>query len=259
MLRIFRVDHQRKLQDDNLRYEYIDVDKDTNIQKKFIKIRPKRMSSFPDIELYLENYVIWNDDGLFLGSSKNDVQIKIDESELFKVFYGYWETQDLPVVAFYLNDEELKFLKEANQATNVRYEYYDEESTGSYYRGDWYLFPGKVEMESFSQATMYSTSVKDRSGKSTSRMYYFTDNGKLYCGTAGMRNKCIEVKHILDCPQAGYDISSKVYDFTLPGDIELQIAEIDTKYLAAHLQKPIKFLDSVIGPDDVYNRKRKRD
>ncbi|EMG48543.1 hypothetical protein G210_0873, partial [Candida maltosa Xu316] len=86
MLRIFRVDHQRKLEEDNLRYEYIDVDKDTNIQKKYIKIRPKRMS-FPDIELYLENYVIWNDEGLLLGSSKNDVQIKIEESELFKVFY----------------------------------------------------------------------------------------------------------------------------------------------------------------------------
>ncbi|EMG48550.1 hypothetical protein G210_0870 [Candida maltosa Xu316] len=256
MLRIFRVDHHRKLEEDNLRYEYIDVDKDTNIQKKYIKIKPKKMS-FPDIELYLENYAIWNDEGLLLGSSKNDVQIKVDESELFKVFYGYWETQDLPVVTFYLNDEELKLLKEANQATNVRYEYYDEESTGSYYGGDWYLFPGKVEM-GFSYALMYSTYVKDRSGKSTSRMFYFTDNGKIYCGTTGMSNSCIEVKNILDCPKAGYDISSKVYDFTLPTDIELQTAEIDTKYLAAHLEKSIKFLDRVIEPDDVYNRKRRR-
>ncbi|EMG46101.1 hypothetical protein SBY92_001180 [Candida maltosa Xu316] len=258
MLRIFRVDHQRKLEEDNLRYEYIDVDKDTNIQKKYIKIKPKRMSSFPDIELYLENYVVWNEEGLLLGSIKNDVQIKIEESELFKVFYGYWETQDLPVVAFYLNDEELKLLKEANQATNVRYEYFDEDSVDSCYSGDWYLFPGKVDM-GFSYALKYTSSVKDRSGKSTSRMFYFTDNGKIYCGTTGMRHCCIEVKQILDCPKAGYDISSKVYKFTLPTDIELQMAKSDAKFLAAQLEKSIKFLDLVIEPGDLYNRKRKRD
>ncbi|KAL6450964.1 hypothetical protein SBY92_001213 [Candida maltosa Xu316] len=62
MLRIFRVDHQRKLEDDNLRYEYIDI--------------------------HLQNFIVWNYEGLLLGSSKNTVQIKIDESDLFKVFYG---------------------------------------------------------------------------------------------------------------------------------------------------------------------------
>ncbi|EMG48634.1 hypothetical protein G210_0755, partial [Candida maltosa Xu316] len=105
---------------------------------------------------------------------------------------------------------------------------------------------------------MYSIYLQDRSGKSTSRMFYFTDNGKLYCGTVGMRNYCIEVNHILDCPKAGYDISSKVYEFTLPGDIELGVAKSNTMFLAAHLEKPIKFLDLVIEPDDIYNRNRKR-
>ncbi|EMG48645.1 hypothetical protein G210_0754, partial [Candida maltosa Xu316] len=128
-------------------------------------------------------------------------------------------------------------------------------SSSPYYRGDWCLFPGKVKME-FSYLWMYYTITKERVGKDTSRMFYFTDNGKIYCGTTGMRNCCIEVKHILDCPKAGYDISCKVYELTMPTDIELQIAKLDTKYLAAHLQKPIKFLDLMIEPDDLYNRNK---
>ncbi|EMG48544.1 hypothetical protein G210_0872, partial [Candida maltosa Xu316] len=130
-------------------------------------------------------------------------------------------------------------------------------STSPYYAGGWYLFPGKVDM-GFSYARKYSTITKERMGKSTSRMFYFTDNGKIYCGTAGMRNCCIEVKNILDSPKAGYDISSKVYQFMLPGDLELGVAESNTKFLAAHLEKPIKFLDHAIEPGDVYNRKRRR-
>ncbi|EMG46107.1 hypothetical protein G210_3660 [Candida maltosa Xu316] len=46
------------------------------------------MSYFPGIEIHLQNFIVWNYEGLLLGSSKNTVQIKIDESDLFKVFYG---------------------------------------------------------------------------------------------------------------------------------------------------------------------------
>ena len=122
MLRIFRVDQKNELTIQDPRLMYIDVTKDTNIKQEYIKKKvPKiRDTTFP---LYLENYVLWNENELIMKSIKNDDEITVAESELYKAFYGYYETRDVPVVVFYLNDEELEFLKSKNKARNIRYEF----------------------------------------------------------------------------------------------------------------------------------------
>ncbi|KAK6857671.1 hypothetical protein K6H11_005956, partial [Candida tropicalis] len=73
-------------------------------------------TSFP---LYLENYILWNERGLIMKSIKNDDELEVEEPEISKAFYGYYETRDVPVVVFYLNEEELEFLKSKNKARNI--------------------------------------------------------------------------------------------------------------------------------------------
>ena len=122
MLRIFRVHHKKELTIQDPRLMYIDVTKDTNIKQEYIKKKVPKMRDSP-FPLYLENYVLWNESGLIMKSIKNDDEITVEEQELPKAFYGYYETRDVPVVAFYLNEDELEFLKSRNKASNVRYEF----------------------------------------------------------------------------------------------------------------------------------------
>ena len=73
------------------------------------------------------------------------------------------------------------------------------------------------------------------------RMFYFTENDRLFCGTRSMSISTIEVKDILDCPQSQYDISEKVYNFDTHRDRAMYASKIDTEFLAKHLGVPLKF------------------
>ncbi|KAK6868096.1 hypothetical protein K6H11_004561 [Candida tropicalis] len=244
MLRIFRVDHKKELTIQDARLMYIDVTKDTNIKQEYIKKKVPKMknTSFP---LYLENYVLWDERGLIMKSIKNDDELEVEESEIPKAFYGYYETRDVPVVAFYLNDEELEFLKSKNKARNVRYEFFDENEPGVG-ASTWLLFPGRIELGSHyvSTFTLIMQDIEEEP-----RMFYFTENERLFCGTISMTISTIEVKDILDCPRSQYDISEKVYKFDTHRDGAMFGSKLDTKFLAKHLGVPLKFLDQTFMPE----------
>ncbi|KAK6867600.1 hypothetical protein K6H10_005680 [Candida tropicalis] len=302
MLRIFRVDHKNELTIQDPRLMYIDVTKDTNIKQEYIKKKvPKiRDTTFP---LYLENYVLWNENELIMKSIKNDDEITVAESELYKAFYGYYETRDVPVVVFYLNDEELEFLKSKNKARNIRglimksiknddeleveepeiskafygyyetrdvpvvvfylneeeleflksknkarnirYEFFDENEPGAG-TSRWLLFPGRIDM-GYHYVSTYGLIMQDI--EEEPRMFYFTENDRLFCGTRSMSISTIEVKDILDCPQSQYDISEKVYNFDTHRDRAMYASKIDTEFLAKHLGVPLKFLDQTFMPE----------
>ena len=244
MLRIFRVDHKNELTIQDPRLMYIDVTKDTNIKQEYIKKKvPKiRDTSFP---LYLENCILWNERGLIMKSIKNDDELEVEEPEISKAFYGYYETRDVPVVVFYLNEEELEFLKSKNKARNVRYEFFDEDGPGkSLVR--WLLFPGRIEM-GLHYVLTFALRVQDI--EEEPRMFYFTENDRLFCGTRSMSIGTIEVKDILDCPQSQYDISEKVYNFDTHRDRAMYASKIDTEFLAKHLGVPLNFLDQTFMPE----------
>ena len=82
-----------------------------------------------------------------------------------------------------------------------------------------------------------------------SRMFYFTENSRLFCGTISMSISTIEVSEILDCPRSQYDISEKVYNFDVRRDGALFGSKLDTKFLAKHLGVPLKFLDQTFMPE----------
>ena len=81
------------------------------------------------------------------------------------------------------------------------------------------------------------------------RMFYFTENDRLFCGTGSMGFSTIEVKDILDCPRSQYDISEKVYNFDTRRDRAMFASKVETKDLAKHLGVPLKFLDQIIMPE----------
>lgn len=242
MIRIFRVDHTNELSNDDPHFEYIDVTKDTNIKEKYINSRPVKKMTPSSIPLYLENYVVWTKDTLLMKSIHNDLEKEVDETEVSKAIIGYYELRDAPVVVFYLDDQELEFLKSKNKATNVRFEYYN--GDGAY--GLWYLIPGQIEM-GYSLALTYSIIVQGL--KDGARMFYFTDNGRLYCSTIGTRFCVIEVDEILDSPHSYYDIAEKVYKFYMKADADLQLYRIRTRRLAKYLGKPVKFLGETFLPE----------
>lgn len=244
MLRIFRLDHKKELYIQDPRFEYIDVTNDTNIKEEYIKkeVPKMRNKTFP---LYLENYVLWNESGLLMKSIKNDDELEVEESEIPKAFYGYYETRDVPVVAFYLNEEELEFLKSKNKARNIRYEFFDENEPGVG-TSRWLLFPGRIELGRHYVLT-YGLRMKRIEGEP--RMFYFTENDRLFCGTRSMGISTIEVKDILDCPRSQYDISEKVYKFDTRRDGAMFGSKVDTKFLAKHLGVPLKFLDQTFMPE----------
>ena len=244
MLRIFRVDHKKELTIQDPRLMYIDVTKDTNIKQEYIKKKVPKMRNSP-FPLYLENYVLWNENGLMMKSIKNDDELEVEESELPKAFYGYYETRDVPVVAFYLNDEELEFLKSKNKARNIRYEFFDENEPGVG-ASTWLLFPGRIELGSHYVLT-FTLIMQDI--EEEPRMFYFTENERLFCGTISMTISTIEVKDILDCPRSQYDISEKVYKFDTHRDGAMFGSKLDTKFLAKHLGVPLKFLDQTFMPE----------
>ena len=244
MLRIFRVDHHNELSIQDPRLMYIDVTKDTNIKQEYIKKKVPKMrnTTFP---LYLENYVVWKENELMMKSIKNDDELEVEESELHKAIYGYYETRDVPVVAFYLDDEELQFLKSRNKATRIRYEFFDEDGPGkSLVR--WLLFPGRIEM-GLHYVLTFALRMQDI--EEEPRMFYFTLNDRLFCGTRSMGMKAIEVDVILDCPRSQYDISEKVYNFDTSRDSAMFASKVDTKFLAKHLGVPLKFLDRTFMPE----------
>ncbi|KAK6868095.1 hypothetical protein K6H11_004560 [Candida tropicalis] len=244
MLRIFRVHHKKELTIQDPRLMYIDVTKDTNIKQEYIKKKVPKMRDSP-FPLYLENYVLWNESGLIMKSIKNDDEITVEEQELPKAFYGYYETRDVPVVAFYLNEDELEFLKSRNKASNVRYEFFDEDGPG---KGlvRWLLFPGRIEM-GLHYVSTFALRMQDI--EEEPRMFYFTENDRLFCGTGSMGFSTIEVKDILDCPRSQYDISEKVYNFDTRRDRAMFASKVETKDLAKHLGVPLKFLDQIIMPE----------
>ena len=244
MLRIFRVDHKNELTIQDPRLMYIDVTKDTNIKQEYIKKKVPKMknTSFP---LYLENYILWNERGLIMKSIKNDDELEVEEPEISKAFYGYYETRDVPVVVFYLNEEELEFLKSKNKARNIRYEFFDENEPGAG-TSRWLLFPGRIDM-GYHYVLTYGLIMQDI--EEEPRMFYFTENDRLFCGTRSMSISTIEVKDILDCPQSQYDISEKVYNFDTHRDRAMYASKIDTEFLAKHLGVPLKFLDQTFMPE----------
>ena len=122
MLRIFRVHHKKELIYPRSKVDVYRCYQGYQYQARIHQEESSKMRDSP-FPLYLENYVLWNESGLIMKSIKNDDEITVEESELPKAFYGYYETRDVPVVAFYLNEDELEFLKSRNKASNVRYEF----------------------------------------------------------------------------------------------------------------------------------------
>lgn len=245
MIRIFRVDHTNELSNDDPHFEYIDVTKDTNIKEKYINSRPVKKMTPSSIPLYLENYVVWTKDTLLMKSIHNDLEKEVDETEVSKAIIGYYELRDAPVVVFYLDDQELEFLKSRNKATNVIYEFYDPDGPWGAY-SVWYLLPGEKEM-GYSLALSYSLRLKEF--KDRPRMFYFTENDRLFCSTIGTRFCVIEVDEILDSPHSYYDIAEKVYKFYMKADADLQLYRIRTRRLAKYLGKPVKFLGETFLPE----------
>lgn len=242
MIRIFRVDHNNELSTNDPHFEYIDVTKDINIKEKYINVRPVKKMTPSNLPLYFDNYIIWSKDALLMKSVHNDLELVVDETEVNKAIVGYYELRDTPVVVFYLNDEQLKFLKSRNKASNVKFE----RSTGPGAYCRWYLLPGEIEM-GHSLALTYSLRLQRM--EEGSRMFYFTKNDRLFCSTLGTRFCVIEVDEILDCPHSYYDIAEKVYKFDMKVDTILQSSRIRNEELSKYLGKPVKFLGETFMPE----------
>ncbi|RCK65077.1 hypothetical protein Cantr_00870 [Candida viswanathii] len=240
MLRIFRVDHQKEISPPDPRYLYIDVTKDTNIKHEHINKEVPTMKN-KEIPLYSDNYVLRKDNGLLMKSIRNNAELEVDATELPKAFYGYYENKHVPVVVFYRSDEEVEFLKSKNQAARVKYEFFDDDKVIPM---PWYTMPGENMMVR-SYVFAYLGAIWDK--PNVSRMYYFTEDERLYCANAGIKHGAIEVESILDASQPNYDIAEKVYKFAILKDIQLDVARITNKRLVEHVGVPLLFLGRTLS------------
>ncbi|RCK65424.1 Alcohol dehydrogenase 2 [Candida viswanathii] len=123
-------------------------------------------------EWHLLKYVTWFDDGsLYMKTTKGDEEIQVEESELRKIFYGYYEVKDVAVSINYKDAEELELLQSANAAQNyelIRWNFKEDEVPLM----EWYLLPGEILLGS-SQMRRYG--FKAYRDPTLSQMLYFAE------------------------------------------------------------------------------------